>query len=202
MAFPDLPFPSHLPSFMHHTAVLQYLNDYTDKFDLRKYIQVRWYRLDKQRFSVSLYCIMLKKSTAKGCVILISIIFFRCIIRIIITTYHQKLSFLLSIYGGVRSQQIKEDVTNMITSFISWDLAQPWIENGFQLHLWVYHMLHTHQNIIDDTGLIFMRLVSNVGRIRETRGDGGWCWMGSYGTTFGWCRRQNETYKGRCNYGV
>ena len=42
MAFPDLPFPSHLPSFMHHTDVLQYLKDYTDKFDLRKYIQVRW----------------------------------------------------------------------------------------------------------------------------------------------------------------
>ena len=42
MAFPDLPFPSHLPSFMHHTDVLQYLQDYTDMFDLRKYIQVRW----------------------------------------------------------------------------------------------------------------------------------------------------------------
>ncbi|XP_066288489.1 uncharacterized protein [Branchiostoma lanceolatum] len=39
MAFPDFPFDSSLPSFVTHQQVLQYLEDYTDHFQLRKHIQ-------------------------------------------------------------------------------------------------------------------------------------------------------------------
>ncbi|MCL4136105.1 UNVERIFIED_CONTAM: hypothetical protein GTU68_047673, partial [Idotea baltica] len=38
MAFPDFPFKEGEKSFIHHTEVLQYLNDYTDHFGLRHLI--------------------------------------------------------------------------------------------------------------------------------------------------------------------
>ncbi|KAM4749211.1 uncharacterized protein WCC33_006651 [Rhinophrynus dorsalis] len=39
MEFPDFPFDASLPSFMHHTKVLQYLEDYTDTFGIRPHIR-------------------------------------------------------------------------------------------------------------------------------------------------------------------
>ena len=41
MAFPDFRFESSLPSFIGHEAVLQYLLDYADHFQVKDYIQVR-----------------------------------------------------------------------------------------------------------------------------------------------------------------
>ena len=38
MAFPDFPFPSDLDSFIHHTVVQKYLEDYADHFNLRDVI--------------------------------------------------------------------------------------------------------------------------------------------------------------------
>lgn len=38
MAYPDLPFPQGLPSFVTHTDVMQYLRSYVEHFDLGKYI--------------------------------------------------------------------------------------------------------------------------------------------------------------------
>ncbi|XP_041458803.1 flavin-containing monooxygenase FMO GS-OX-like 2 [Lytechinus variegatus] len=39
MAFPDFPFDSSLPSFVKHTDMLRYLEQYASHFDLLKYIQ-------------------------------------------------------------------------------------------------------------------------------------------------------------------
>ena len=41
MPFEGFPFPSHLPSFPFHQAVLHYLQDYCSRFDLDKFIQFR-----------------------------------------------------------------------------------------------------------------------------------------------------------------
>ena len=41
MAYPDYPYSFNLPSFPHHSAVLQYLQDYTEHFNLRQYIKFR-----------------------------------------------------------------------------------------------------------------------------------------------------------------
>ncbi|XP_069502538.1 uncharacterized protein [Ambystoma mexicanum] len=41
MAFPDYPFPTSLPSFMHHSGVLAYLEDYADHFRIKEHIQFR-----------------------------------------------------------------------------------------------------------------------------------------------------------------
>ncbi|XP_070575785.1 uncharacterized protein [Ptychodera flava] len=38
MAFPDFPFDKSLPSFIKHQDVLKYLNDYSEKYDLTKFI--------------------------------------------------------------------------------------------------------------------------------------------------------------------
>ncbi|XP_060579376.1 uncharacterized protein LOC132736291, partial [Ruditapes philippinarum] len=38
MAFPGFPFPSHLPSFIKHEEVLQYLKDYSQFYKLEKAI--------------------------------------------------------------------------------------------------------------------------------------------------------------------
>ena len=43
MAFPDYPFPSHLPSFCGHTDVLQYLQSYAVHFELHQYIKFNCY---------------------------------------------------------------------------------------------------------------------------------------------------------------
>ncbi|XP_031441259.1 flavin-containing monooxygenase FMO GS-OX-like 4 [Clupea harengus] len=39
MSFPDFPFESHLPSFVHHTEVRKYLEKYCDHFKIRDHIQ-------------------------------------------------------------------------------------------------------------------------------------------------------------------
>ncbi len=39
MFFPDFPFPSHLPSYVTHQEVLQYLQDYTEHYKLRQFIK-------------------------------------------------------------------------------------------------------------------------------------------------------------------
>ncbi|KPP71664.1 dimethylaniline monooxygenase-like, partial [Scleropages formosus] len=39
MSFPDFPFDKHLPSFVHHTEVRKYLEQYCDHFHLRDHIQ-------------------------------------------------------------------------------------------------------------------------------------------------------------------
>ncbi|XP_039603315.1 flavin-containing monooxygenase FMO GS-OX-like 4 [Polypterus senegalus] len=39
MAFPDFPFDKHLPSFVHHTEVRKYLNQYCDHFGIREHIK-------------------------------------------------------------------------------------------------------------------------------------------------------------------
>ncbi|KAM8972542.1 uncharacterized protein RCH25_018277 [Pelodytes ibericus] len=39
MEFPDFGFDPSLPSFIHHTEVLRYLEDYTDKFGVRPHIR-------------------------------------------------------------------------------------------------------------------------------------------------------------------
>ncbi|XP_060556235.1 uncharacterized protein LOC132716918 [Ruditapes philippinarum] len=39
MGFPGYPFPSDLPSFPEHKDVLKYLKDYSDHYDLEKYIK-------------------------------------------------------------------------------------------------------------------------------------------------------------------
>ena len=41
MAFPDYPFPVSPNSYLHHTEVRQYLEGYTEQFNLKKYIQFR-----------------------------------------------------------------------------------------------------------------------------------------------------------------
>lgn len=41
MAFPDFPFQEQAASFLHHSLVLQYLNDYCDHFRLRPMIRFR-----------------------------------------------------------------------------------------------------------------------------------------------------------------
>lgn len=38
MAFPDFPFPDDIASFMTHSEVYRYLEDYTEHFSLRKLI--------------------------------------------------------------------------------------------------------------------------------------------------------------------
>lgn len=38
MAFPGYPFRKELPSFVHHTDMLSYLQQYTAHYDLEKYI--------------------------------------------------------------------------------------------------------------------------------------------------------------------
>ena len=39
MAFPGFPFPSHLPSFIPHSDMLKYLQDYTAHYDLTQYVE-------------------------------------------------------------------------------------------------------------------------------------------------------------------
>ncbi|XP_073479005.1 uncharacterized protein [Aquarana catesbeiana] len=39
MEFPDFAFDPSLPSFMHHSEVLKYLEDYTDRFSIRPHIK-------------------------------------------------------------------------------------------------------------------------------------------------------------------
>ena len=39
MLFPDLPFPSHLPSFPYHQDVHQYLTHYSQHFKLNRFIK-------------------------------------------------------------------------------------------------------------------------------------------------------------------
>lgn len=38
--FPDFPFDDHLPSFLHHTSVQQYLEKYSEKHDIAHHIKV------------------------------------------------------------------------------------------------------------------------------------------------------------------
>lgn len=40
MAFPDFPFDPSLPSFLHHSDVLAYLESYADHFCVREHIRV------------------------------------------------------------------------------------------------------------------------------------------------------------------
>jgi len=40
MAYPDFPFDPKLPSFLSHTQVLKYLEDYTDQYKLNDHIKV------------------------------------------------------------------------------------------------------------------------------------------------------------------
>ena len=40
MAFPDFPFSKDMPSFVKHTVVHKYLEDYADHFQLRDHIKV------------------------------------------------------------------------------------------------------------------------------------------------------------------
>ncbi|KAI6190474.1 hypothetical protein M3Y97_00122000 [Aphelenchoides bicaudatus] len=40
MAFSDFPPPEHYPNFMHHSLVLEYINDYARHFQLEKYIKL------------------------------------------------------------------------------------------------------------------------------------------------------------------
>lgn len=40
MAFPDFPFPAKEESFVHHTDVLKYLEDYTSHYQLHQYIKL------------------------------------------------------------------------------------------------------------------------------------------------------------------
>ena len=39
MPFPGFPFPSDLPSFVHHTDMLTYLENYAQHYDLYKWIR-------------------------------------------------------------------------------------------------------------------------------------------------------------------
>lgn len=41
MSFPDFPFAKHLPSFVHHTEVRKYLEEYCHHFRLWDHIQVQ-----------------------------------------------------------------------------------------------------------------------------------------------------------------
>lgn len=38
MFFPGFPFPSHLPSFVHHSQVLDYLQAYASHYDINQFI--------------------------------------------------------------------------------------------------------------------------------------------------------------------
>ncbi|TFJ96737.1 Extracellular serine proteinase [Platysternon megacephalum] len=42
MAFPDFPFDPSLPSFLHHSDVLAYLESYADHFRLREHVRFSW----------------------------------------------------------------------------------------------------------------------------------------------------------------
>ena len=39
MCFPDFPFDTQLPSFPHHSDVLRYLHQYTDRYNLHQFIK-------------------------------------------------------------------------------------------------------------------------------------------------------------------
>lgn len=41
MAFPDYPFPEDSESFVHHTVVLKYLENYAEHYQLVPHIKVR-----------------------------------------------------------------------------------------------------------------------------------------------------------------
>ena len=41
MAFPDYPFPPSSNSYLHHTEISKYLEDYATNFNLKKYVQFR-----------------------------------------------------------------------------------------------------------------------------------------------------------------
>lgn len=41
MAFPDFPFDPALPSFLHHSDVLAYLESYAKHFGIKDYVRVR-----------------------------------------------------------------------------------------------------------------------------------------------------------------
>ena len=40
MAFPDFPFPNEIESYLHHTQVFDYLNDYSAHYGLEKFINI------------------------------------------------------------------------------------------------------------------------------------------------------------------
>ncbi|KAG6921730.1 Flavin-binding monooxygenase family protein [Chelydra serpentina] len=42
MAFPDFPFDPSLPSFLHHSDVLAYLESYADHFRVREHVRFSW----------------------------------------------------------------------------------------------------------------------------------------------------------------
>lgn len=46
MAFPGFPFPSHLPSFINHQDVANYLVDYADSNQLKRFIKVYKIKLE------------------------------------------------------------------------------------------------------------------------------------------------------------
>ena len=39
MSFPGFPFPNHLPSFIPHSEMLKYLQDYAAHYNLEQYIE-------------------------------------------------------------------------------------------------------------------------------------------------------------------
>ena len=39
MSYPDFPYKFSVPSFAHHSAILKYLQDYTQHFKLRQFIK-------------------------------------------------------------------------------------------------------------------------------------------------------------------
>lgn len=41
MCFPDFPFPDDMPSFMHHSMVQEYLQDYAKYFNLESIVKFR-----------------------------------------------------------------------------------------------------------------------------------------------------------------
>jgi len=56
MLFPEFPFPDDVPSFLHHSAVRKYLEDYASHYNLSQYI----------RFETKVHCV--KPLPDTGCV--------------------------------------------------------------------------------------------------------------------------------------
>lgn len=60
MQFPDFPFPEQEESFLHHTEVLSYLEDYAKHYNLHQYIRVTFSCFFKNHFQVMKVLIIYK----------------------------------------------------------------------------------------------------------------------------------------------
>lgn len=78
MAFPDFPFDKSLPSFLEHSQVLKYLEDYSDHHQLHDNIKVLSYFIPQY-----LFILLLQR--------------FPCLILVFIKFIHRKIVLCIDI---------------------------------------------------------------------------------------------------------